>query len=197
MPSKTIAITGGIGSGKSEVSRIIRSLGYPVYDMDEIYSSLLNKYEFLQKVCEILKVFPIRVNDGEWTFDHREAAKNAFKDKSIKNRLDEFTHPEILKEFKRLSKAERGAVFCEVPLYYESGLSNQFDSALVVIRPLADRIESVKLRGLTEEEIRLRIENQFDYTNFVPDEHTIVIENVKDLNELEARVKSAVEKVVK
>ena len=196
MPNKKIAITGGIGSGKSEVVRIIKDLGYAVYDMDKIYYSLLKKFEFLQKVCEILKVFPKRVNGGGWTFDKKKASENAFKDKAIKGRLEEFTHPEIIKEFNRLASSESGAVFCEVPLYFECGLSGEFDGVIVVKRPIENRFASLKSRGLTEDEINLRIKNQFDYANFIPDEHTIVVENDGDIVALEERVKSAVEKAV-
>ena len=196
MPSKTVAVTGGIGSGKTEVINIIKSFGYKVYNLDEIYRELLKNYEFLQEVCGILKVFPILNSDGSYTFDHRKAGENAFSDEKIKTELNAFTHPRIMAKFKELISAENGLVFCEVPLLFESGLKGEFDKVIVVTRDLRIRIEAVKTRDdLTEEEIIKRIKNQFDYANFIPDEHTIVIENDCGKEVLYEKVKSVIEKI--
>ena len=136
-------------------------------------------------------------NKGNWTFDHRAAAKNAFSDERIKAELNAFTHPEIMKEFHKRAEKESGAVFCEVPLLYESGTEKDFDFVLVIKRAVEDRVASVEARdGLTKEEIENRIKNQFDYANLTPNEHTIVIENDGSLQVLGEKVRSAVEKII-
>ena len=60
--SKKIAVTGGIGSGKSCVLRIVEKLGYPVYSCDEIYKELLKNPEFLAKINQN---FESVVEDGK------------------------------------------------------------------------------------------------------------------------------------
>ena len=196
MQNKLIAVTGGIGSGKTEAIEIIKSMGYSVFSLDKIYSDLLKNFSFLQEVCRILKVFPIKDENGNWTFDHRAAAENAFTDGKIKAELNAFTHPEIMKEFYKRAECEEGAVFCEVPLLYESGIEKDFDFVIVITRPLEERFKGIISRdGLSREEIEKRINNQFDYTNLRPNEHTIVIENDGSPEVLGERVKSAVEKI--
>ena len=76
MMNKIIAITGGIGSGKSTVSKIIKDLGYKVYSADEIYKELIKDKNFVK---EIYKALDIKTDD--FIFDKNLISSRVFKNK--------------------------------------------------------------------------------------------------------------------
>ncbi|MBO6262770.1 MAG: dephospho-CoA kinase [Clostridia bacterium] len=197
MQSKLIAVTGGIGSGKSTVTKIIKRLGYAVFDLDKIYSDILKNPVFLQKLCEEIGILP-KCENGEYVLDRERVSKLVFSDKKALLKLNSFTHPKIMEELSLRIKSENLEIaFCEVPLLFESGLEKYFNKIIVVMRSLEDRIAAVSNRdGKTSEQIKKIMENQFDYTNFSPDDNTIIIENNGDKFELEEKVSSIIKKIL-
>ncbi len=192
-----IAITGGIGSGKSKVLRYIQSLNYKVIDLDEVYAKLLDDTQFLSGICDITGVPPILRNDGSLELNRREVSEKVFNEPETLRLLNEYTHPKIIQEAKSEALAAGGTVFCEVPLLYESHLENLFDYVIVIMRSESERIRAVEKRsGLTAAEIEKRIKNQFDYANLTLNEHTIVIENDGDVSELYAKVEFEIKKII-
>ena len=77
---KKIAITGGIGSGKSTVSEIIRKMGYVVVSADKVYSELLLNEDFVKEICELMNISPIE-KDGRITIDRKALSALVFSDK--------------------------------------------------------------------------------------------------------------------
>lgn len=193
----TVAVTGGIGSGKSQAIAEIKKLGHTVYSLDAIYADLLKEWDFLDKVCKIAGVPPIKDEKGDYTLDRKGAARAVYGDAEKLKKLNEFTHPAIMREFYKRAQSAAGVVFCEVPLLYESGLSHEFDYIFVIRRPLEERIVSAMARDeKTREAVISAIKNQFDYTKLVPDEHTIVIENDGTIDALGARIGEEIQKIL-
>ena len=191
-----IAITGGIGSGKSTASEIIREEGFVVFDLDEIYKDLLKNGDFVDGICRITGVLP-KTEDKIKTIDRKEVAKKVFGDGKMLENLNSFTHPAIMNEFFLRAEKIKGIVFCEVPLLFESGLERDFDRVIVITRPESERIKAVGIRdGKTEEEIRAVIKNQFDYANLIADEHTILIENDGDRDVFAEKIRIALKAVM-
>lgn len=166
-----VAITGGIGSGKSTVCDILRSLGYEVYSADQI-SHELYKDENIQE--KIKKIFPECIVEGE--IDRKILAEIVFSDQSKKRKLEQMFHPKVIQRLKeRMSESPEKIVFAEIPLLFEGGFENEFDRVIVVIRPLKDRIKSVMERdGLSELEVMARIKNQYNYEENSFSAHSIV-----------------------
>lgn len=155
-----IAITGGIGSGKSAAANFIKELGFPVFSCDEIYANLCTEPEFLN---ELSARFPGCVRAGKLL---REAlSARVFSDEAAREKLNSFTHPII---FKRLEEAMRPfpTAFAEVPLLFESGAEKKFDFVLVLLREREARVKSLLARGLTKAEIERRMARQFDYSAY-------------------------------
>ena len=75
MYQKKIAITGGIGSGKSTVARIIKERGFPVFSCDEIYKDVIKSAEYIEKIAQI---FPNAVKNN--IIDRQTLAKIVFSD---------------------------------------------------------------------------------------------------------------------
>ena len=189
---KKIAITGGIGSGKSTVSEIIRDMGYTVVSADKAYSELLLNEEFVKEICELMKISPIE-NDGRMTIDRKALSAIVFSDKNQLSRLNDFTHPKIMSEIFRRSEGVEPLFFAEVPLLFEGGYETEFDNVFIVRRRLDLRLlETMKRDGKTEAEVRKVIDNQFDYESNKCGNKSIIIKNDGTIDELKDKVYSAV-----
>lgn len=174
MPNK-IAVTGGIGSGKSAVCRILKERGYPVFSCDEINRTLLSEKSYLDGLCAL---FPACVKDGKLN----KAALSAlvFSDKEALKTLNAYAHPRIAERLRRDMEGAEKTCFAEVPLLFESGMTKRFDGAIVVLRNKEERIRAVVTRdGLTAEQAEARMKQQFDYDGPLPD-GCLAIENDGD-----------------
>lgn len=185
MPNK-IAITGGIGSGKSAVCRILKERGYPVFSCDEINRTLLSEKSYLDGLCAL---FPTCVKDGN--LQKTALAALVFSDKEALETLNAYAHPRISERLQRDMDGAGKTCFAEVPLLFESGMTKQFDGVIVVLRNKEERIRAVVTRdGLTAETAEARMKQQFDYNGPLPD-GCLVIENDGDEAALREKVDEA------
>lgn len=176
-----IAVTGGIGSGKSTVCRIIENSGFPVYSCDAIYAELLNGKELPAKIAE---EFGYGVLNSDGTLNRRKLSEIVFGNEELLKKLDGITHPAIFNETFKRSERINGIIFFEVPLLFEGGYQDLFDGVVVVLRDRDIRVESVMKRdGLSKLEIDSRINKQLNYDieNFA---QYYVIHNDGNLNDL-------------
>ncbi len=174
---KLIAITGGIGSGKSLLTDYFASLGYAVLSADEIYSDLLKDEYFVKGICDAVGVLAVLVN-GRYTLDRKAVAEKVFGNPAERKKLDDFTHGAIMREMFSRANDCSGVVFCEVPLLFESGYDKYFDCVIVVFRNENERISSVVSRdNKSEELVKEIIKNQYDYSKLAENGHTIFVEN--------------------
>lgn len=162
--AKKIAITGGIGSGKSTVVSILREWGYTVFSCDEIYADVIKSSAYVARVKEI---FPCVVESG--SINKKILSDVVFSDSKKREKLSEIAHPMIMERLeKEMNETKAPIVFAEVPLLFECGFEKRFDGILVVNRELNDRIRSIEKRnGLSEADIIKRIAAQFDYRKLI------------------------------
>lgn len=177
----TIAVTGGIGSGKSEVCRIIEDKGYPVIYADKISRGVTQT----QRVSKLIAMeFGLDL-DNSGGFDRKQLADIVFSDNKKLEKLNRLTHPLIIEEMFRRINEFKGLVFAEIPLLFESGTQELFDRVVIVERDIKKRVLSVMERdGLSEAEVLARIKNQQNYVNFPKNEHTVIYNdgNLESLN---------------
>ena len=192
---KIVAITGGIGSGKSFALRALKNAGFYTLSCDDIVANLYTKRSFLR---EIKKIFPLAVS-GVFNLkvDKKVIAKEVFSNKEKLEKLNKLSHRKVLKialkNCKKFGK-EKGLAFLEVPLLFESNFQNEFDGVIVIKRNIEDRIKSVMERSnLDREEIESRINAQIDYETF-DFSKCIVIENNGDISGFENKVLNAINK---
>ncbi len=192
MSDLKVAVTGGIGSGKSQVLNIIRSLGYKTISLDEVYAQLLREKDFLVDISNAFDIDPIIINDNY--FLNKEALSNkVFNDKNQLKKLNEITHGAI---FKKAFLNHSGIVFYEVPLLFEGGYQKLFDKIIVVMRNKKDRLKSAMMRDCaTEEQILRKMNNQIDYDNVDLSEYK-VIDNNGDVERLKTTVINALEGIL-
>ena len=156
---RRIGITGGIGSGKSVVSRLLRIMGYSVYDTDSEAKRLMeSSLEVVQKLSECFGrdiYHNGRLNRG--LLSSRVFGKS---DKIVL--LNSIVHPVVRFDFYRWSESLNGEIcFVESAILYESRFDELVDEVWTVTAPEELRISRVRQRsGLTEEEVKKRMAAQ-------------------------------------
>ncbi len=187
---KKIAITGGIGSGKSLAVNTLKNAGYITLSSDNIVSELYEKASVRKLVKEI---FPTAVSDApDYIIDRKAVSAIAFSDEAKHKLLTDTITPLVIKEIEKRAKENSGVTIVEVPLLFECGYEKLFDKVLVVTRPKEDRIKSVIERSnLTREQVLSRMASQVDYSSIDLSPYTI-IENNGDIESFKLKVLSAV-----
>lgn len=179
--NKKIAITGGIGGGKTAFCNILKSKGYPVFSCDQISKELRQEEHYLTAVKA---AFPECFDHG--TLNKNALANQIFTDRNAKKILESISHPLIMDRLFFQMK-NHAVSFAEVPLLFENGYEEKFNEVIVILREQNARIASVMTRnGLTREEVLLRMESQYDYSRTNEKKYT-VIENNGTLHDLERK----------
>jgi dephospho-CoA kinase len=181
-------VTGGIGSGKTEVLKIIKELGFNVISCDELTHEL---YQLRSVKKRIKQIFPSAVKGKLFlNVDKAEISKQAFSDEKKYSMLTSFLTELVFTTALKKAKKNRAVTFIEVPLLFEMKKQDFFDGVLIVKRDKNLRIESVKMRSkLSQEEIEKRINRQVDYDSLDTTKY-IVISNDSDVNNLKEKVKN-------
>ena len=151
-----VALTGGIGSGKSTVGQIFAQLGATVIDSDQLARDVMERGSigFNEVVAkfgdEILK-------NGE--IDRQILASLIFKDPAKRSELEQITHPLIRKAFVKVvsSASPDSIVINQIPLLVESSHDYKFDHIITVSASESIRSERLIKRGLTNDQIKQRM----------------------------------------
>ena len=198
MSKVKIAITGGIGSGKSTVSKYIQSLGYPVYSCDEINKEIFQTVAFQERLKQL---FPACEKDGK--IDKKLLSSCVFSDKVALRALNELAHPFIMAQLdSELETCKENYVFAEVPLLFECGYEDRFDFVIIVFRSLEDRISAVSLRDQSSPElVQQRIAAQWDYNEAkmmsLPKSKYVVLKNELTISDLNKKIDDALAFIMK
>ena len=198
---KTIGLTGGIGTGKSTVSRYLTTKGYKIIDADRIAREVVEPGQPALKA--LVEEFgpEILLEDGR--LNRRELARLAFASPEGKAALDRITHGAIFARIEELQlqyaaeleKTSDAVIFLDVPLLFETGFDRKADLVWVVDVPDEIRVQRVVLRdGLTEEEVWARIKNQMSREEKIA-RADVVLDNSGTPEELYAQVDARLNEV--
>jgi dephospho-CoA kinase len=185
-----VGLTGGIASGKSTVSAILRELGAVVIDADALAREVVA--QGTPGLAAVVAEFGegLLTPDGE--LDRAAMGALVFADESARRRLEAIVHPLVFERIVDLeTHAPTGAVVVhDIPLLAESGRADTFDAVVVVDAPQDVQVERmVRDRGWTEEDALARIAAQAA----PEDRHAIatyLIENTGSLEDLRAEVEA-------
>ena len=187
--NKKIAVTGGIGSGKTLFCDFLRGFDCEVLSCDEIYRRMLREEEYLSLLQEN---FPDCFSGG--VLDKKRLGDRVFACKEDRKRLESLAHPIIMR---RLLEQMEGKelVFAEVPLLFEGGYEVLFDQVIAIVRCKEARIQSVMERnGLTKEEVLERMDSQFDPA-LLSEKNCLIVENNGTLSDLMKKAEEIVQKL--
>ncbi len=157
-----IGITGGIGSGKSTVASILRSVGIPVIDADSIAHDLTSKAsETTRKVAEALGPEVLR-EDG--SLDRKRVADMAFSNKRLLDSLSAIVHEDVILAMEAKRRELEGwktrVVALDVPIPVRRGFLDVCDQVWSVASEQGIRLQRLKRRGMGEEEALRRMQVQ-------------------------------------
>ena len=188
-----IGLTGGIGTGKSTVSQILKDRGFPVIDLDVISHEVI---EFPSVVEKIVQNFGREVLDedeaGNCTISREKLGKIIFSDKKKRLALNSIMHPEILKVMHKKileCKSEKNKIiFVEVQLLFEVQWEKEFDYILLVAAKRDMQVRRVLERDKRSEEEAWNIINSQMSLDEKREKSDFVIENDRNMDDLNKKV---------
>ena len=158
-----IGLTGGIGSGKTTVSGIIRELGYPVYHSEDAAARIVNEEPAVREA--LIEAFGTGYYNANGALDRPRLASLIFNDAEALARANAIIHPAVTEDFQRwcLSRDEP-LVFFESAILFEAGLAGLFDAVITVVADEETRIERVMLRDrVPREKVMERLQHQSEH----------------------------------
>jgi dephospho-CoA kinase len=155
-----IGLTGGIGSGKSTVAKVLEHMGYGVFYSDQVAKRLYNEHEGLKQALIDLLGEKMYINGR---FQKELLTQIIFEQASIKDQISHLVHPLVRQAFQDWAAQQKSeVVFNEAAILFETGAYKQFSATVLVVAPLEIRIQRVQKRdGLSREAVLQRIENQW------------------------------------
>ena len=154
--TKIIAITGGIGSGKTTFSNHLKKLGFLVYESDKVVSEIYTKpkKKFLSFIKEKISQDAINRNKINKT----EITNVIFNNNTIKRLLERRIHKEVQDSreafIKKYTKKKKKLIFADIPLLFENKLEKNFDLVICIISSKKNRSKRVlKNKKFTKENL--------------------------------------------
>lgn len=158
--AKLVGITGGIGSGKSVVGKVLSTMGYPIFYSDHEAKKLMQENQFIKN--DLIDLF------GADTYIDNELnrsflANQIFKNPSLKSKVNAIVHPRVRQHFKTWAKKQKSKLaFNEAAILFETGGYKEFDATLLVVADKKIRIARVKARDkISTEQVEERMKNQW------------------------------------
>jgi dephospho-CoA kinase len=183
-----VGLTGGIGSGKSEVSKRLAAQGAVVIDADAIAREVVAAGT--DGLAEVVEAFGPEILRADGQLDRPRLGDIVFADPALRGKLNAIVHPRV---GARMAELERGAgpgaiVVHDVPLIAENGLADGYDLVVVVDVPPRIQVERlVRYRGMTREQAQARMAAQASREQRLAIAG-IVIDNSGSLAELDRQV---------
>lgn len=183
---KKIGITGGIGSGKSIISRILKTMGYPIYDSDSWAKHLMNNHPNIRQA--LINKFGIEAYTQNG-LNRAYLAQQIFNDKANLSFVNSIVHPIVCDHFIQWTENQHSKfVFIESAILFSSGLDKILDKVIYVDAPQELRIQRAILRDkASAEAITARINSQSHdneyaliHSNFIinNDNQTLIIPQI-------------------
>jgi len=160
-----VALTGGIGTGKSTASKILNKLGAFIFDADKEAKNILKNNETIQS--ELIAEFGTDIMSGDEKIDNNKLARIAFQDQDHQLRLNSIIHPYVFQEIDEifddvLEKGKNDIFVIDAALIYESGADTHMDYVIVITALLKIRMErALQRETLSRDEILKRIDLQW------------------------------------
>ena len=192
----TIGLTGSIGMGKTETSKIFLSYGIPVYDADKAVHNLYGPNK--KGSLAIKNIFPNCINE-DGSVNREILSKEVLDNKEKIKSLEQIIHPLVAEDRKIFFYENRNAkiIILDVPLLFETGGQKDVDYIIVVDAPDTVQKERVMARpNMTEEKFHKIISQQIP--NHVKKQKAdFIIDTSVSINHAKTQVKNIIEKINK
>lgn len=157
---KRIGLTGGIGSGKSTVARILIAMGYPVYFSDDRSKFLTDTHPAIRQ--GLIELIGNHIYKGN-QLDRSALALAIFSNNELRVKVNQLIHPIVRLDFDGwVDEQNHEIVFNEAAILFETGAAERFDAMFLVTAPEELRISRVMQRDqCTREDVVNRINHQW------------------------------------
>ena len=169
--TKIVGLTGGIGSGKTTVAHIFKSLGVPVYNSDKEAKSLMQSSEVIKQ--ELIQLLGEDCYTADGQLNRSFIASKVFEDAVLLEKINAIVHPKVATHFEQwFSKQNTPYIIKEVAILFETKSQYLFDFIITITAPLEIRIQRVMERDQkTKKEVQAIIDKQ------LPDSEKIIQSN--------------------
>lgn len=154
-----VGLTGGIGSGKTTISRYFESFGIPIYNADTEAKALMKRSKIIKR--KLIELFGKEAyKEGE--LNRSFLSSKIFSNQELLSRMNAIVHPKVASHFKKwLKKQDSPYIIKEAAIIFENKLETQYDYIITVIADENLRIERViKRDGSSKEKVKSIIKNQ-------------------------------------
>ena len=200
MKKVVIGLTGGIGTGKSTVSQILKEKNFPVIDLDVISHEIIKFPKVVEKIVENFGKEVLEYNNtGNWIISREKLGRVIFGNREKRLILNSIMHPEILHIMREKileCKKENKIIFVEIQLLFEVKWEKEFDYILLVSAEKETQIKRILTRDKRSKEEALSIINSQMSLNEKKTRSDYVIENDGNIQDLERKIDGFLKKVI-
>lgn len=186
-----IGVTGGIGSGKSYICRIISSLGFPVYNCDAEAKKLMNTNKHI--INSLKQLIGENSYDSEGNLNKPIIAQFLFANEENAHKINSVVHPVVKEDFRSWASAQNAdLIFMESAILFESGFNDVVDNVITITAPPETRIErTIRRDNTTREQVIARMNQQMQDEERVRLSDYIICNNTND--NVEQQIKTIIE----
>ena len=161
--TKTIAITGGIGSGKSTLCNELKEKGFKIHSSDEQVAKIYKNPD--EKFFSYLRTIGLSKSISKKYINKKIISKIIFENKQIRKKLELYIFKVVRKKRSRFIKKEKEKktrlIFIDIPLLFENNLDNKFNKVISIISSKQTRLKRLKkTRKMTEKQFKNIIRSQ-------------------------------------
>lgn len=171
-----VGLTGGIGSGKTTISKCFASYGIPVYIADEEAKALMNRSKVIKR--KLVELFGASAYNDKG-LNRPYLASKIFNDKELLTKMNAIVHPKVASHFKRwLKKQDAPYVIKEAAIIFENNLENQYNYIITVVADENLRIQRVMKRDdASKQKIESIIANQLSDEEKIKKSDFVIVNN--------------------
>lgn len=199
MKKVVIGLTGGIGTGKSTVSQILKEKDFPVIDLDIISHEVIKFPKVMEKIIENFGKEVLEYNNtGNWIISREKLGRVIFGNREKRLILNSIMHPEILHIMREKIleyKKENKIIFVEIQLLFEVQWEKEFDYILLVSAEKDTQVKRILARDKRSKEEALSIINSQMSLDEKKKRSDYVIENDGNIQDLERKIDGFLKKI--
>ena len=164
MNTRVLGLTGGVGMGKSTAARLLKKVGLPVVDSDDLAREAV--HPGTEGLAEIADEFGEGFLKADGSLDRDKMASTVFQDEAARQRLDAIIHPRVRtiweKQIDQWREQKRPVGVVVIPLLFEVDLQDSFDAVLCVACTANTQRARLRERNWNDAQIPARIAAQMD-----------------------------------
>ena len=182
-----VGITGGIGSGKTTISKYFEGFGIPVYHSDLEAKALMNRSKVIKRKLIALFGDDAYINN---TLNRDYLRSQIFKEKKLLSKMNAIVHPKVGAHFKRWVKKQNAPfILKEVAIIFENNLQNQYDYIITVIADKEERVKRVMQRdNSSKDSVKAIIRNQLSDQEKIKKSDFVIENNDSEAAKLQAQI---------